>query len=125
MAYGKTDLSGFNLWKAQNYQNMLALYNGPIGYNKIYDFNTFLQEMYKASQQKVKVPRTDFLEQGSAPTPGWWENIFGPGTGTSPGYPTPTTGSDGWPLYPPPPVTNPPTPGCKPGVGGFVTGGGG
>jgi len=68
MAYGKTDLSGFDLWKAQNYQNMLALYNGPIGYNKIYDFNTFLQEMYKASQQKVEVPRTDFLEQGSAPS---------------------------------------------------------
>ena len=115
----------FNEWKAQNYQKMLSLYNGPVGYNKIYDFNTFLQEMYKASQQKVEVPRTDFLEQGSAPTPGWWDDIFGPGpgpgyltplpgTGTSPGYPTPTTNPGGWPLYPPPPVTNPPTPGWKP-----------
>jgi len=103
MAYGKTDLSGFELWKAQNYQNMLALYNGPIGYNKIYDFNTFLQEMYKASQQKVGIP-----EDSST-----WKDSKLPG-GYNPDYPTPTTGSGGWPLYPPPPVTNPPTPGWQP-----------
>ena len=99
----KTNLSGFDLWKAQNYQNMLSLYNGPVGYNKIYDFDTFLQEMYKASQQKVGIP-----EDSST-----WKDSKLPG-GYNPGYPTPTTGSDGWPLYPPPPVTNPPTPGWKP-----------
>ncbi|NCC58673.1 MAG: hypothetical protein EOM17_13770, partial [Synergistales bacterium] len=115
----------FNEWKKANYQNMLNLYNGPIGYNKMYDFDTFLRQMYQASQQRVGIPENNTWPDSKVPggyNPGWWDNMIGPGPGVLnpipdskvPGGYNPGYNPGGWPLYPPPPVTNPPGPGWKP-----------